>query len=101
LEIFLFIASVRGAFSASTKLCARVVTSMPEPLPSLLIIPALVLAALALLVELVLVLLVLELEVLVVALDPAVEVEVDDTEVTMVFLYFSGIGIKLNNLSRN
>jgi len=43
--MFLLIASVRGAFSASTRLCASVVTSIPEPLPNLLIIPALVLAA--------------------------------------------------------
>ena len=76
-------ASVRGTFSASTKLWASDVTSMPEPLPSLLIIPALVLAALVVLVELVLV---LDPEVLVVALDPVVVVEEDDTEVTMILL---------------
>jgi hypothetical protein len=56
---------------------------MPEPLPSLLIIPALVLAALVVLVELVLV---LDPEVLVVAVDPVVDVEDDDTEVTILFL---------------
>jgi hypothetical protein len=54
---------------------------MPEPLPSLLIIPALVLAALVVLVELV-----LDPEVLVVAVDPVVDVEDDDTEVTILFL---------------
>jgi len=71
---------------------------MPEPLPSLLMIPALALAALV--VELV-VELVLVLDVLVVALDPAVDVEDDDdTESTMVSLYCSVIGIKMDNLSR-
>ena len=59
---------------------------MPEPLPSLLIIPALVLAALVVLAELVLALVVLDPEVLVVAVDPVVDVEDDDTEVTMLLL---------------
>ena len=79
------IASVRGAFSASTKLCAREATSIPEPLPSLLIIPALALAAL---VALVLELLVLEPEVLVVPLEEPVAVDVVDdvTEVTILLL---------------
>lgn len=74
------IASVRGAFSASTKLCASVVTSIPEPLPSLLIIPALALAALAVLEE---------LEVLVLldeVVELASEVVEDDTEVTMTLI---------------
>ena len=76
-------ASVRGAFSASTKLWASDVTSIPEPLPSLLIIPALVLAALVVLVVLVLE---LDPEVLVVAVDPVVDVEDDVTEVTIFLL---------------
>ena len=43
--MFLLMASARGARSASTKLCASEVTSIPDPLPNLLMIPALVLAA--------------------------------------------------------
>jgi len=58
---------------------------MPEPLPSLLIIPALALAAL---VALVLELLVLEPEVLVVPLEEPVAVdEVDDVTEVTIFLF--------------
>ena len=60
-------------------------------------IPALALVAL---VELVLVLVVLDPDVLVVAFDPVVDVEDDDTEVTMVSLYCPVIGIKMENLNR-
>ncbi len=77
-------------------------TSMPDPLPSLLMMPALVLAALEVLVEPVLALLELELElleVLVVPLDPVVVAD-DVTEETMFFLYLSGIDRKMDNLSR-
>ena len=79
---------MRGAFSASTKLCASEVISMPEPLPSLLIIPDLTSAALLALVELVLEVLVLEPEVLVVPLEEPVAVDVVDdvTEVTILLL---------------
>ena len=76
-------------------------TSMPDPLPSLLMMPALVLAALEVLVEPVLALLELELElleVLVVPLDPVVVAD-DVTEETMFFLYLSGIDRKMDNLS--
>ena len=75
---------------------------MPDPLPSLLMMPALVLAALEVLVEPVLALLELELElleVLVVPLDPVVVAD-DVTEETMFFLYLSGIDRKMDNLSR-
>ena len=82
-------ASTRGAFSASTKLCARVVTSMPDPVPNLLIIPALVLAAEV--VELVVAVLdevavdVLALAELLLGVVDEVE---EDTEVTMDFNQF-------------
>jgi len=57
---------------------------MPEPLPSLLIIPALALVAL---VELVLVLVVLDPDVLVVAVELVVDGVEDDTDVTMALTY--------------
>ena len=76
---------MRGTFSASTKLWASDVTSMPEPLPSLLIIPAFVLAALVVLVELDVLELDPELPVLlVVAVDPTDVLEDDETEVTII-----------------
>ena len=87
--MFLLIASVRGAFSASTRLFASVVTSIPEPLPNLLIIPALVLAADAVVLVVVLPdvlevdpLVFVELLVLLVVLGVVDEVD-EDTEVTM------------------
>ena len=58
---------------------------MPEPLPSLLIIPAFVLAALVVLVELDVLELDPELPVLlVVAVDPTDVLEDDETEVTII-----------------
>jgi hypothetical protein len=79
--MFLLMASARGAFSASTKLCASDVTSIPDPLPSLLIIPALALAAVALaaVLEEVLDELLLELTLVLVVEDDVEE----DTEVTI------------------
>ena len=77
LLIFLFIASARGDFSASTKPCASDATSIPEPVPSLLMMPALALV-LALLVAAVLEL--LEVPVLAVVLVDDVD---EDTDVTM------------------
>ena len=90
LLMFLLMASARGAFSASTKLCAREVTSIPDPLPSLLIIPALVLAADAVVLVVVLpdvlevdpLVFVELLLVLLVVLGVVDEVD-EDTEVTM------------------
>ena len=77
LLMFLLIASVRGDFSASTKPCASDATSIPEPVPSLLMIPAFALV-LALLVAAVLEL--LEVPVLAVVLVDDVD---EDTDVTM------------------
>ena len=73
--MFLLMASARGALSASTKLCAREAVSIPEPLPrafnTFWPLAALLVALLVLLLVLV----------------EADELEVDETEVTMVCLW--------------
>jgi len=78
-------ASVRGAFSASTRLWASVVTSMPEPLPNFVIMLALAVAPESV------VLLDLDPDVLLVLLVVVVELVVDgvedDTDVTMALTY--------------
>ena len=90
--MFLLMASVRGAFSASTKLWASVVTSMPDPLPNLLIMLALAAVPEVVVLDvLAVVLLVVEPAVLLELLEVVVEVAVDgvedDTEVTMTLTY--------------
>lgn len=76
--MFLLIASARGAFSASTKLCAKEAVSIPEPLPrafnTFWPLAALLVALLALLVVLL-------------VLVEADELVVDETEVTMVCVW--------------
>ena len=75
--MFLLMASARGAFSASTRLWASVVTSMPEPLPNFVIMLALAVAPESV------VLLVL----LVVVVELVVDGVEDDTDVTMALTY--------------
>jgi len=82
LLIFLLIASARGAFSASTRLWVSAVISMPEPLPSLLMMPALAPVLVVLVVVLLVELVPLVLDVLLVVLGVVDEVD-EDTEVTM------------------
>ena len=75
--MFLLMASARGAFSASTRLWASVVTSMPEPLPNFVIMLALAVAPES----------VVLLELLVVVVELVVDGVEDDTDVTMALTY--------------
>jgi hypothetical protein len=86
-------ASVRGAFSASTRLWASVVTSIPEPLPNLFITLALAAAPEVVVLDVVpVVLVVVEPDVLLELLEVAVELAVEgveeDTDVTMALTYW-------------
>ncbi len=84
----MLMASVRGAFSASTRLWASVVTSMPEPLPNFVIMLALAVAP-----ESVVLVVLLDLdpdvllELLVVVVELVVDGVEDDTDVTMALTY--------------
>ena len=82
--MFLLMASARGAFSASTRLWASVVTSMPEPLPNFVIMLALAVAPESVVLV---VLLDVLLELLVVVVELVVDGVEDDTDVTMALTY--------------